>query len=261
MLAATYETKIDVVIPTKGEWSLPFCIRSVRKSVPINNLILVAPSFARRNIENLSDIVVLFDEKNVGKARIEGLKMVETPIYASVDSDVLVTPEWFKWCWKTIQQPDVGACQGYARHIYAKNYDPVQMAFFKRGGMYGKGLACLGNTLLKTEIVKEVGIPEIAVREDWILRLKMEKAGYKWISNIDIVCPHLKTDVDVWKHGVWWGMMGGEVDVKRNLLRIGYHCTIGLSKRPLTQNLFLVALQISALYGVLKGKMHSALKR
>lgn len=115
MKANLVTEKLDVVIPTKGEWTLPYCTRSARHSIPIRNLILVVPSFFKEEAEKYGATVVVFDEKNVGKARNEGLKLVETPIYVSIDADVQVTPEWFKWCWQTIQQPDVAACQGYAK--------------------------------------------------------------------------------------------------------------------------------------------------
>jgi hypothetical protein len=240
--------KLDVVIPTKGEWTLPYCIRSARHAIPINNLILVTPSFLKDEAGKVGDVVVVLDEKNVGKARDEGLKKVETPVYASIDSDVQVTPRWFEWCWKTIRQSDVAACQGYAR-TQSKYYAPIQIEYIKRGGKYDEGFCCLGNTLLKTDIVRKVGMPRIRVEEDWELRLRIEKAGYKWVSNLDIVCPHLKTDLDVWKHAVWWGKMGGDVDVLRSLERIPYYLTFGIRERPLGQNLFLVGLNLSLLYG------------
>nr|MDO8134129.1 glycosyltransferase [Candidatus Njordarchaeum guaymaensis] len=240
--------KLDVVIPTKGEWTLPYCTRSARHSIPIRNLILVVPSFFKEEAEKYGATVVVFDEKNVGKARNEGLKLVETPIYVSIDADVQVTPEWFKWCWQTIQQPDVAACQGYAK-TQAKYYVPIQMEYIRQGGKYGEGFCCLGNTLLKTEIVRKVGMPLIPVEEDWELRLRIEKAGYKWISNLDIACPHLKTDLDVWKHAVWWGKMGGGVDIARSFARIPYYLTFGMRSRPAGQNLFLIGQNLSLLYG------------
>lgn len=242
--------KVDVVIPTKGEWTLPYCIKAVRKNVDVNNLILVATSECYSTVKKLADVCLVFDEKNVGKARAVGLGCVETPMYASVDSDVLVTREWFDWCTRTLQSDDaIAACQGYARHI-GKYYSILQSAWIKdKGGKYGKGFCCLGNTLLKTEIIRKIGIPPIAVEEDWQLRLKVEESGFKWISNLNIVCPHLKTDVDVWKHAVWWGRMGGDVSLKRCLARIPYYLTFGLRQRSLKQNLFLVGLQLHLIYG------------
>jgi hypothetical protein len=250
--------KVDVVIPTKGEWTLPYCIKAVRKNIDVNNLILVTTSKCYSTVKNLADVCVFFDEKNVGKARAVGLDYVETPMYASIDSDVLVTREWFDWCAKTIQSDDrIVACQGYAKHI-GKYYPALQLQWIKdKGGKYGKGFCCLGNTLLKTDIIRKIGIPPISVEEDWQLRLKVEGAGYRWISNIDIICPHIKNDIDVWKHAVWWGKMGGDVSLDRCFARIPYYLTFGLRQRSLKQNLFLVGLQLHLIYGKVLGGLNA----
>ena len=242
--------KVDVVIPTKGEWTLPYCVKAIRKNVDVNNLILVATSECYSAVKKLADVCLVFDEKNVGKARSLGLTCVETPMYASVDSDVLVTSEWFNWCTTTIQSDgNVVACQGYAKQM-GKHYSVLQLRWINdKGGKYGKGFCCLGNTMLKTDIIRQIGIPEIPVEEDWQLRLKVEEAGYNWITNINVVCPHLKNDVDVWKHAVWWGKMGGAVSLGRCLVRIPYYLTFGLRQRNLKQNLFLVGLQLHLIYG------------
>jgi hypothetical protein len=237
--------KIDVVLPTKGENSLGLCLRTINQNANINKIIIVAPSHLSQEVENIADnydipcLFIPFNEKNVGKARSIGLRSVETEFYASIDADVLITKEWFNWCSKTIQEPEVGSCQGYARHVFARHYDKQQVDYIKKGGLFGKGFACLGNTVLNTEIVRKVGMPEIQVEEDWTLRLKMERFGYKWISNINIICPHLKTDLDIWRHSIWWGKMGGTVDVYLQFKQIARHLTKGLlNTRDLGTSLF-----------------------
>jgi hypothetical protein len=248
--------QVDVVIPTKGEWTLPYCVNAVRKNVDVNNLILVAAGKCYSTVKDFADVCVLFDEKNVGRARALGLRHVETPVYASIDSDVLVTREWFDWCVKTIRDDQVAACQGYAKPL--GEYGELQLRYIiDKGGKYGKGFCCLGNTMLKTDVVRKIGMPEIPVEEDWQLRLKVEEAGFKWISNINITCSHLKTDVDVWKHAVWWGKMGGDVSLKRCLARIPYYLTFGLRQRSLKQNLFLVGLQLHLIYGKALGELNA----
>lgn len=244
--------EIDVVIPTKGEWTLPYCVRSMRKSIPNNRLILVTTKKFEKKAEKLADLVVVFNEKNVGKARNEGLKLVETPFYASIDSDVQVTPEWFNWCNKTIQKSDVAACQGYAKTM-GKNHGVIQEKWIREKGEPGKRFCCLGNTILKTQIIRQVGMPLVRVEEDWQLRWRVEASGYKWVSNINVICPHLKTDVDAWKHAVWWGQMGGSVKVTRCLARIPYYLTFGMFQRSIKQNLFLISFQAHLLYGRFKG--------
>lgn len=245
--------QIDVVIPTKGEWTLSYCIKAVRRYIPNSHIILVTTPSFRVVADKLGDVTRILDEKNVGKARAEGLKAVESDVYASVDSDVLVTHEWFKWCIKTIKRPDIAACEGYAKTM-GKLHGAIQEKWIRNGNP-SERFCCLGNTILKTEIVRQAGMPLVSVEEDWQLRRRIEKLGYEWISNVDIKCPHLKTDVDAWKHAVWWGMMGGSVKVSRCIARIPYYLTFGNLERPLNQNLFLTTFQLSLLYGKFKGSV------
>lgn len=244
--------KIDVVIPTKGEWTLKYALDAVRKNVDVNRIILVITKDFEGEAKKLDAVYTVFDEKNVGKARNEGLKLVETDTFASIDSDVLVTKEWFNWCMKTIQKRNVGACQGYTK-TFGKYYANLQMKYIRRGGKYGKGLCCLGNTMLKTNVVREVGMPQIPVEEDWQLRLRTERAGYKWISNLNIVCPHLKNDLDVWKHSIWWGSMGGKVVIRQQAKFLAWNMMKAVFKpKNRLEKIFSATNNLCILYGSFK---------
>jgi len=242
--------KYDVVIVTRGEWTLPYAIRAARRIIPINNLILVANSDFLDKAKELGDICISFDEPNVGKARAEGLKHVETPVYISVDSDVQVTPEWFRWCSKIIKKPYVAACQGWERTM--GKYDPIvkEKIIRKR-----KSRFCgLGNTFLKTDIIREAGMPTIGADEDVILRDRIEALGYKWVSNVDVVCHHLKNDVDLWKSYAHFARLEKRIDkIERVALRIPYNLTFGMAKRSFMENLYIVSVELSLLYGKLLG--------
>ena len=126
--------KVDVLIPTLGEWALPFCVESVRRRIPVNRLILVGPSNDEK-VRSLADIFVPSNEKNVGKARAKGLEYVKTDYYASVDSDLILSPHWYMWCVKTIQPKDVGACQGSAKTV-GRISGRMEEDFNKRGGFH-----------------------------------------------------------------------------------------------------------------------------
>jgi hypothetical protein len=242
--------KYDVVIVTRGEWTLPYAIRAARRIIPINNLILVTTSNFLDEAKKLGNICIGFDESNVGKARAEGLKHVETSLYVSVDSDVQVTPQWFRWCSRTIQQPDVAACNGWERTM--GKYDPIVKEKIIRKG--GSRFCGLGNTFLKTYIIKKVGMPCIKADEDRILRDRIEALGYKWISNVDVVCHHIKNDVDMWKSYARFARLEKRIDkIERVALRIPYNLTFGIAKRPFMENLYIVSVELSLLYGKLLG--------
>ncbi len=79
--------KVDIVIATKGEQTLKICIESIHRSMEVNRIIIVSSDPI-----SLGDLNIISKDGNVGEARAKGLDAVETQIYASIDSDVLVTP-------------------------------------------------------------------------------------------------------------------------------------------------------------------------
>ena len=124
--------------------------------------------------------------------------------------------------------------------------------------MYRRGFCDLGNTLLKTEIVRKVGMPLILVEEDWELRNRIEAIGYKWVTNFMIWVPHLKSDVDVLRHSIWWGKMNGKMGKPTPYLvylrRFGYHSLLGLL--TLNENhLWIATNNLASLYGRLLGQL------
>jgi len=242
--------KVDVVIPSIGEPSLFPCLKSVRQNINVNSIILIVPSYFKRQADLIADKVITLEEKNIGLARHKGLEAVETDYYASIDSDVLVNRKWFEWCIKTIVISDVGACQGYARSI-AKNFSSIQDESLKKSG--GKDLTCLGNTMLKTEVVKKVGMPKKRFGEDFELRSRIEKAGFKWVSNIAIICEHLRTDMDILKHTIRWEKSRGTLYLNDPLKNLAYHLSLGFLDYPTSQNMFQIWFNICKIYGSLRG--------
>ena len=248
--------KYDVMTITRGEWTLPYAISSVHKVIPINNLIIGATSDCLERIKNFATIIFPFDESNIGKARAEAMKYVETPVFINVDSDVQVTPEWFEWCSKTIQEPKVAACHGFERTM--GKYDPKVKERIYRSR--GKGPVGFGSTFLKTSVIKKVGIPTDGGDDDVKLMHRISDAGYEWVSNINVVCHHIKNDVDCWKSyarfASWERRLkaSSKADrIERVLLRIPYSLTAGMRKRPFMENMYIVGVQVSLLYGKFLG--------
>lgn len=195
--------KVDVVVPAyNSERTLSRCLDGIRDCVNVNNLIVVYSESKDRILEiarRKGNLVLSVPKGNIGLARAVGLHEVKTLYYASIDSDVVVNKEWYEWCLGTIEQKGVAACQGFAKpvgRIYGNLYEKF---LFKGMGLRGRGFLCLGNTMLRTGVVKKVGMPCLHVGEDWELRKRIQRIGYNWISNINIRTTHLKTDIDVVK--------------------------------------------------------------
>ena len=191
--------RFDVVIAAKDMAStLGTCCKALKEIGYLENLIIVvgkSKDSTEELAEKYGDIVVQDHGEGIGEARQVGLKNVRTSFFAFVDADVIVTSEWGRWCSETIEHPKVGACEGVAVPIGKYSAMTVEESKVKKGEY-----CTLGSTMLKTDVVKKVGMPKMVMSEDWELRRRIWAAGYKWIVNPNIKYPHLVTDWQGLKH-------------------------------------------------------------
>ena len=196
--------KVDVVIPVKNESEkLRFCCESVLKHIPVNNLIIVVSPSKDRTLqvaEHFGDIVFTDENNGIGHARALGLEKVETEFYASIDADIIIPGNWYSVCSDSIKKERVAACQGYDRPI-GKNYVKWDQI------LLGENRCTLGNTMLRTDVIREVGMPTRSWLEDYFLRDRLEFRGYKWVTRFEVVSTHWVTDIDMIRH---YGARGGQ---------------------------------------------------
>jgi len=199
------DVKIDVVMITKN--SLYPCLResveAIIRNVPLNRLIVV-DAFS---VDGTIELFEKYKERNVnieiyqfaskrGKAREIGIKKVETLWFAFVDSDVILAKNWFNEMIKHLQ-PDVGAIEG---PIIGQKVNP-------------RGRAYTNCTLIKTDLVKDIKIPdEMAVLEDQFIRKFIENKGYKWLK-VDHPRSIHKSQSDKIKNAFEVGRMAGKYDL------------------------------------------------
>ena len=157
---------VDVVLLTKNsDRKLKECLESVYGNVPVARLIAVDGYSTDKTL----DVLKLFDEKyhnvkiimdkgNRATARQKGIADVNTEWFLFVDSDVILCNDWYEKA-KLFINSDVGAVWG--TEIWSTVESPVTMAFFLRitrkifevrGGTH--------DTLIKTELVKDIQIPK-----------------------------------------------------------------------------------------------------
>lgn len=200
------EKPIDVVVPVRNEFDkLALCCRALRASVPIHNLIIPtanASAVGVKEVSKLADIPI-FDEsvRGAGATRALGLNAVETEFYGSIDADVVISPKWYDWCINKIQQPSVGACQGYQKPI-GKLCDRWYESLMLRRGHCDQG-----NTLLRTQLVRDVGMPVEIQSEDALLRERFAQRGYAWIVNPNLVSTHIQSDLEFFSHWYSYGSL------------------------------------------------------
>jgi glycosyltransferase involved in cell wall biosynthesis len=177
---------IDVVMITKNSAKpcLKDSIDSIIRNIPLNNLIIVDSFSTDETIKIINEFNI--DKKIVqinaarGEAREIGINEVVTNFFAFVDSDVILSDNWFEKIVSNLL-PDTGAIEG---NVMSK--EGIVQKIKKESRAYTN---C---TLLRTESIKGITIPkEINVYEDQYIRRYIERNCYKWIKVSDPCSLHL----------------------------------------------------------------------
>ena len=198
--------KIDVVLLTKNSIKpcLALCLNSIRKEIPIHRLIVVDGGSVDGTLElikqykDLNPLIIVDKKGNRATSRQIGISKVETEFFAFIDSDVILTKGWFNDAIKYFDDPYVGGVWGAAIPIEPRRkkyytmmtrlYRTTILELAKKQGLV-RGM--LHDTLLKTEVVKDIQIPpELHVMEDHYVRRHVENKGYKWIATEKPYCLH-----------------------------------------------------------------------
>jgi glycosyltransferase involved in cell wall biosynthesis len=197
--------EIDVVMITKNS-AKPFlkkCLDSVYKNVPVRKLFVIDAFSTDETLEivrRYPNSVVVQDPGNRAVARQLGIEKAETEWHLQVDSDVILSDNWFDEARKYIAE-DVGAIWGLDMPINPHVYNRAKVMTFlrrmrledlmirnaaMRGGMH--------DTLLRSNLVKQIKIPEdLHIFEDWYIKKWIEDRGYKWVSTSNPFCFHYNT--------------------------------------------------------------------
>jgi glycosyltransferase involved in cell wall biosynthesis len=196
---------IDVVVLTKNsEHLLDKCLASIYANVPVKNLIVVdgfstdgTLKIVNKINEEHGNITVLNENGSRAKAREKGLRQVRTEWFMFVDSDVILSRDWFRKAEKGIKT-DVGAIWGMNIDVIPNVKDKrflklqsliARQCFNLRGGMH--------DTLIRREAVEGIRIPEqLHVYEDAYIMNWIKEKGYKAVIGDDIYCLHFKPPGD-----------------------------------------------------------------
>ena len=192
---------IDVVMLTKNsEHLLDKCLASIYANVPVKNLIVVdgfstddTLKIVNKINEEHGNITVLNENGSRAKAREKGLRQVRTEWFMFVDSDVILSRDWFRKAEKSIKT-DVGAIWGMNIDVIPNVKDKrflklqsliARQCFNLRGGTH--------DTLIRREAVEGIKIPEqLHVYEDAYIMNWIKEKGYKAVIGDDIYCLHFK---------------------------------------------------------------------
>lgn len=212
--------KADVVIITlNSDRMLHKCVESVYKNVPVNRLIAVDGGSSDQTIPILKafndkyhNVKIIVEKGTRATARQKGIENVESDWFIFVDSDVVLSKNWFK---KAFQHVDshVGAVWGIEVWSTIKNTTSLKVfllatmkIFTVRGGTH--------DILIRTMIVQDIKIPgnlhvfEDAYIKDWIVH-----KGYNVVACYSPFCIHYREPV------VW--TLRGSLNIITDAIRFG----------------------------------------
>jgi glycosyltransferase involved in cell wall biosynthesis len=212
----TMTKPVDVVILTKNsERLLRECIDSVYKNVPVNRLIVV-DGYSTDNTKNIvkefqerhGNVIFVQDKGTRGKARQKAMNEVKSDWFMFVDSDVILSEDWFAKAEKLIRD-DVGAIWGIEiwsvmRKMKVLNlFERVTLKIFeKRGGTH--------DLLVRRKAIEGIEMPsQLHTYEDAYIKSWICGKGYRVIGVYEPYCIHFRSDT-VWtiRH---FSLMGDDI--------------------------------------------------
>ncbi|MGZ4850659.1 MAG: glycosyltransferase family 2 protein [Candidatus Bathyarchaeia archaeon] len=195
---------VDVAILTMNSARmLRECLNSVYKNIPVNNLIVI-DGFSTDNTEEIineyqkkyGNVIFVQEKGTRGTARQRAIQLVKTEWFVFVDSDVLLSNNWFAQAEKLVKG-DVGAVWGIELWSVLKDskvlklFERVTLKIFeKRGGTH--------DLLVRRKTVEDIKIPyQLHTYEDGYIKDWIGKKGYKVLGVYEPYCIHFRSD-SVW---------------------------------------------------------------
>ena len=177
---------MDVAILTmNSERMLRECIDSVYKNIPINNLIVIDgySTDATADIVNeyqkkYGNVIFVQEKGTRGSARQTAIQKVTSEWFIFVDSDVILSKNWFAQAEKLVGDK-VGAVWGIEIWSVLKDmkilrlFERVTLKIFeKRGGTH--------DLLVRRKTVEDIKIPyKLHTYEDGYIKDWIEKKGFQ----------------------------------------------------------------------------------
>jgi glycosyltransferase involved in cell wall biosynthesis len=202
---------IDVVVLTKNsEHILDKCLISIYENVPVKNLIIIDGFSTDQTLKIINkinlkhgNVTVLKVNGSRARAREKGMQQVSTEWFMFVDSDVILSQDWFRKAKKNVES-NVGAVWGVnidvipnmkAKHILKLQSLIARQCFRLRGGMH--------DTLIRREAVQGIRIPEeLHAYEDAYIINWIQSKGYTTVVGENVYCLHFKPPMN-------WSLQNG----------------------------------------------------
>ena len=195
--------QIDVVVLTKNSArTISQCLNSIRTCIPVSRIVVVDDSDDRgetlRIASKYTDQIYKFSG-NIGEKRDHAIDLVVTPIFAYVDSDVVVNRAAFKRSMEILESDKSIA----AVHNKGRPTDPRD---FLSDGSHRN--LTFGFALLRTAALKESRVPHQPKGEDAATGRRLQRLGYSIAWQDEFVSDHLRTLFEAYVHYFWYGKQG-----------------------------------------------------
>jgi glycosyltransferase involved in cell wall biosynthesis len=179
------------------------CINSVYNNIPVKNLIIVdgystdaTPDIAQEFQEKYGNVTFIQEKGTRGSARQSAIQRVKSDWFVFVDSDVLLSKNWFAEAQKLLKE-DVGAVWGIEIWSVLRGskllrlFERVTIKIFeKRGGTH--------DLLVRRKTVEDIKIPfQLHTYEDGFIKDWIEQKGYKVLGVYEPYCIHFRPE-EVW---------------------------------------------------------------
>jgi glycosyltransferase involved in cell wall biosynthesis len=227
---------VDVAILTmNSERMLRECIDSVYKNIPVNNLIVIDGFSTDATVDIVNEYqkkfgnVIFVQEKGTrGSARQTAIQKVTSEWFIFVDSDVILSKNWFVHAEKLVDDK-VGAIWGIEIWSVLKGmkilrlFERVTLKIFeKRGGTH--------DLLVRRKTVEDIKIPyKLHTYEDGYIKDWIEKKGFQVLGVYEPYCMHFRPE-EVWtaqKH-VEFMVSDLKYAVRRPILLLSYGFYAGI---------------------------------
>jgi glycosyltransferase involved in cell wall biosynthesis len=198
---------VDVVVLTKNsERLLRRCIDSIYRNVPVNRLIVVDGYSSDNTVGIVKEFqekygsVVLFQDKGTrGSARQKAMEKVTSEWFMFVDSDVVLSDNWFSKAERLIRD-DVGAIWGIEIWSVLRKmrilglFERFTLKIFeKRGGTH--------DLLVRRKAVEGIQVPyQLHTYEDAYIKSWICEKGYKVLAVYEPYCVHFRPS-KIWTVG------------------------------------------------------------
>ncbi len=199
--------KIDLVMWTfNSAGTLEQSLASIAKAIPEDRVChrIIVDGGSRDGTEDIarrSGWEFFHSAKGIYRQANYALSKVDTPLYASFEHDILLSPTWLPRMERIIAKPDVAVAQGVR---LARGSKPVEAM---NRWMYENHTISLStistdNCLCRTQVIREIGgYPTPKDNLTWpdgLLWNNVFSNGYKWVVDPECISGHLRPSY--WAH-------------------------------------------------------------